>query len=312
MVMKNKSKTIVFFGNEQLATGLNGDCPTFKLLYGAGYNISRLIISSKPSTSRKKLTSSVVSFANEQQIPISSPQKTIEVIEQLRKDKPTLGVLCAYGKIVPQEIIDVFPLGIINLHPSLLPKHRGPTPIESVILNNEAKTGVSIMQLTSKMDAGPVYDQAEVTLTGDETKPDLAHKLQHIGAQMIIDLFPDIISNNITPIEQNHRLATYDKLIEKQDGIIDWNKPATRLAREIRAYLIWPGSKTKIGQTEVTITEAHTEQSDNSTIKPGSVVNTSTKSITIATGQDYLCITKLKPAGKKEMTAREFITGYKL
>src|SRR5581483_9225315 len=127
-------------------------------------------------------------------------------------------VLVAFGRIIPQPIIDLFPKGIINIHPSLLPKLRGPTPIETAILDGLTETGVSLMRLEAKMDAGPLYSQQKISLNGDETKLELATKLNKVGAELLINSLPAILDGSLIPKPQNNSKATYTKLITKDDG----------------------------------------------------------------------------------------------
>jgi methionyl-tRNA formyltransferase len=221
-----------------------------------------------------------------------------------------IGVLAAYGKIVPQSVIDIFPHGIINIHPSDLPRHRGPIPIESVILNGETRTAVSIMRLVKDMDAGPVYGRAEVELVGTESKQELADHLLDIGGAMVVELLPGILDGNLVAVPQDHVQATYDELITKADGELDFSKPAERLEREVRAYLGWPQSRTKLGDKDVIITAAHAVpstmpegQGHIEVLREGGV-------IMINTSDGYLCIDRLKPAGKSDMTAKAFLAGY--
>ena len=169
-----------------------------------------------------------------------------------------IGVLVSYGKIIPQEIIDLFPSGIINIHPSLLPKYRGPSPIETAILNGDKVTGVSIMKLSAEMDAGPVYAQEKVILDGTETSPTLYEKLFTVGAKMLIDNIGEIINGGLKPTEQNPTHATYCRLLKKSDGDLN---PATMTAdecdRKIRAFLSFPRSRLNFMGTETIITKAN-------------------------------------------------------
>ncbi len=218
----NKTSPIIFFGNEKFATGLPAAEPIIQnSLRRAGYQIEEIVTT-----------------------------RTIP------KHETTVAVLAAYGKILPQEVLDQFPLGIINVHPSLLPQYRGPTPIEQAILGGVAKTGVSIMKLTQKMDAGPIYKQKTLHLSGGESKAELAASLQRLGAELLLEVLPEIINGSLSPRQQPHPdRTTYSKLLKKSDGEIDWNKSAVRIEREIRAYLGWPGSRAKIAGKDVIITD---------------------------------------------------------
>jgi methionyl-tRNA formyltransferase len=218
--------------------------------------------------------------------------------------------LVAYGKIVPQSVIDIFPRGIVNIHPSLLPKHRGPTPLESVILSGESETGVSIMELAKEMDAGPVFHQCIVALEGRETKQALADKLLDIGAQHLIEQLPAILDGSLGPKPQEDSKATYDKLIGKSDGSIDWNKPALALEREIRAYAVWPQSRTEMGEHEVIITAAHAVKALEDA-QPGTIWHDAHE-LHVHTGDGVLVIDRLKPTGKGEMDVAAFLAGYRV
>jgi methionyl-tRNA formyltransferase len=175
--MIKTSKTIVFFGNERLATGVSTDAPTLEALVKAGYNVAAVVSHYEAGQSRKARVLEIDEVAKRHSIPVHLPEKPEHLAEELKAIGADVGVLVAYGKIVPQSLIDIFPKGIVNIHPSLLPLHRGPIPIESVILDGSSRTGVSIMALAKEMDAGPVYAQSEVKLDGQETKQHLADHL---------------------------------------------------------------------------------------------------------------------------------------
>ncbi len=273
--MKKKLDKVVFFGNEKLATGIEPAKPVIQnALVAVGFDIEQTVTGK---------------------------------LKDLKPHKAKLAVLAAYGRIIPQSVLDEFPLGIINVHPSLLPLHRGPTPIEQTILDGTFKTGVSIMRLTAGMDEGPLYKQKTVHLTGKESKAELATILQRLGSELLVETLPLIASGQLKPRLQPHpSRATYSKKLTKEDGVIDWNKPATQIEREIRAYLGWPGSRSTLAGKEVLITAAHVA---NTSGEAGQV-KVSGKKLMVYCGNDALVIEKLKPVGKNEMTAQAFIAGY--
>jgi len=302
---------IIFFGNERLATGVTTSVPVLSALIEAGYNIPAVISNYTSGSSRNKRTLEIGSVAEAHNIPLLLPTRLSEIYQQIINYKAEMAVLVAYGKIIPQEVIDIFPRGIINIHPSLLPLHRGPTPIESVILAGEAETGVSLMQLAKEMDSGPLYAQSTLQLSGTETKQVLADKLLDLGSSMLITELPSILDGHMSPMPQDAQ-ATYDKQITKDMGLIDWTKPADQLEREIRAYAGWPGSRTTLAGKEVIITQARAEQITDSRLQmtePGKVV-IQDKQLGLQTSDGILVIEKLKPAGKSEMTAQAFLAGY--
>lgn len=300
---------IVFFGNERIATGVTTSTPVLRMLLEEGYEVAAVVLHQTFGTSRKRRELEILGVASAHNIPVLYPHKLSAVHETLASYKAALGVLVAFGKIVPEDTINIFPLGIINVHPSLLPQHRGPTPLESVILAGETETAVSVMALAKEMDAGPVYAQALLSLNGTEAKQQLADTMLEISAEMLRAVLPKILDGGCVAAPQDHASATYDKLISKQDGKIDLSKTAQRLEREIRAYAGWPGSHTVIAGKTVTVTAAHV--ADNSLVN---VDNKSTfvanKQLCLQTSEGILVIDSLKPAGKKDMPAAAFLAGY--
>jgi len=274
-----KSQKIVFFGNEKLATGINGVEPVIlNSLRRAGYVIEQVVVGP---------------------------------INELQPHESRLAVLAAYGHIIPQSVLDQFPLGIINIHPSLLPKYRGSTPIEQAILDGETKTGVSIMQLSFKMDEGPLYAQRTVQLSGKETKGELTAKLHELGAEMLIEVLPAIFSGDLQPRQQPHPdRATYTRRLTKQDGSIEWNKSAEEIVREIRAYSGWPKSSCTLFGIDMSILEAGVSDGWGSSVGTVSV-DLGTKKIRVQCNQSSLEIITLQPAGKKPMDVVAFLNGYK-
>jgi methionyl-tRNA formyltransferase len=303
------SKKILFFGNERLATGTTTAAPALNGLLEAGYEVAAVVVAqNEPGKSRKARQLEVAAIAEKHGIPLLSPADLSAAKDELAAYGAEAAVLIAYGKIVPAEVLEVFPKGIVNIHPSLLPLRRGSTPIESVILDGSAETGVSLMRLSEKMDAGPVYDRKTVPLNGGETKQALADKLAALGVEMLLGQLPGILDGTARPAAQDEAAATYGAHIHKRDGWIDWQKPAARLEREVRAYAGWPRSRTMLGATEVVITAAHAEAESG----VPSQLHTEGKKLGVYTGDGLLMIDSLVPAGKREMTAAAFRAGYTL
>lgn len=303
---------IVFFGNERIATAVHTTNPILRMLIASRYDVVAVVANSHEVISRKSRTLEIEDIASDNDIPFYKPERLSAIRDELANLHADIGVLVAYGKMVPQEIIDLFPHGIVNIHPSLLPKHRGSTPIESVILNGEPETGVSLMQLVYEMDAGPVFAITKLALTGNETKQDLADTLSAIGSEMLQDMLPSIITGDAVPQNQEHAKASYDQLIQKNDGILDFEKSAVQLEREIRAYLDWPKSRTTIAGKDIVVTKAHVLS--HSDIQGTELVTGKPfiyqKQLCIPTTKDILVIDALKPAGKSEMPASAFLAGY--
>jgi methionyl-tRNA formyltransferase len=298
---------LLFFGNERLATGVTTTAPTLKALIDEGYEIAAVVVAqSEGRPSRKERRLEVAEIAEEHNIPLINPNPLYEAKDALAKFGAEAAVLVAYGRIIPQEVIDIFPKGIINIHPSLLPRHRGSTPIESVILRGEKETGVSLMKLVTKMDAGPVFAQETVLLRGNETKQALADQLLNIGKDMLLQYLPDILNDKLKPSNQDNALATKDSQISKQDSELDFEKPAIELERQVRAHAGWPRSRALIGTTEIIITGAHAEDVSG---LAGTLWLDGDK-LAIHCSEGTLVIDTLIPPGRKEMTGQAFLSGY--
>ncbi len=323
--------TIVFFGNERLATGITTDAPVLRHLIEWGYPIAAVVINNHQVQSRSKQQEfEVVNVAQQHGIPVLTPQKLPDITDQLRSFDATAGILLAYGKIIPQSIIDIFPRGIINLHPSLLPKHRGSTPIESVILQAENTTGLSLMALSRDMDAGPVYAQSNLQLTGNESKQTIYSQLITQGINLLKSQLPAILDGTLVPIEQDHARATYDERLHKQSGAVDWSLIASVIERRVRAYEDWPKVHARLGSLDIVITKAHVVGSDDvhmlqdlldsqhqdapraSNILGWSLgqVLVHQKRLFVRCADTMLEITELTPRGKSSMNAASFVNGY--
>jgi methionyl-tRNA formyltransferase len=306
--MENKKQTLIFFGNERLATGVTTGAPTLQALIDAGYYVAAVVANFEQAKSRNGRELEIAKVAEKHGIPVLLPNKPSEILSQLKSYNAQLGILVAYGRIVPQTVIDIFPRGIVNIHPSLLPQHRGPTPIESVILGGAHETGVSIMALVAAMDAGPVYDQARISLTGNETKQALVDTLLSHGKNLLIEALPGIIDGSLQPKPQDDSQTTYDRLLTKEDSILDLHKPAEQLEREVRAFIEWPKSRIMLVDTEIIVTKAHVLPLNN--LKIGTIW-LEHKQFGFQTSNGVLVIDALKPAGKPEMTAEAFLAGYR-
>lgn len=305
------AETILFFGNERLATGVTTPVLTLQALLAAGYDVPAVVVAQagQPTQSHKDRTLEIEGVASEHGIPILAPAKlNEEALDKLKSYKAEAAVLVSYGNLLPQEVIDIFPKGIINIHPSLLPKHRGPTPIEGAILAGDKETGVSLMKLVAAMDAGPVYAQETVLLHGQETKQQLADQLLGIGANMLVQYLPDILNGKLAPTPQDDTQATPDKRITKENGRLDFYKPAVQLEREVRAHAVWPKSRVMVAGSDLIITRAHVVEGNG---LPGTVW-LSGKSFGVHCKEGILAFDTLIPPGKKEMTVEAYLAGYQV
>ena len=288
---------VIFLGNEQLAQGLDhAICPSFEAMLQHGYQIVGLVLPEQKFRNPPR----IIEIAKAHHIPIHFIKKTEEIIPLIHQSQASLGVLASFGKIIPRHVITAFPHGILNLHPSLLPKYRGTTPIETAILNGDSKTGISIMQLTSKMDAGPIFAQASVPIDENTTKQSLYETLATLGSKLLIDVLPQYLSHTASPTQQDNTKASFTRPLSKSDSLLDPSKnSAASLARQIKAYLNFPKSKLIIYGIPCTITLAHPASRASTAIDP------------ICKDGQYLVIDQLIPINSKPMSAAAFLNGQK-
>lgn len=260
---KPTDRPIIFFGTEDFSLG------SLKALVENNFNVVAVV--TKPDAPKgrghKLVAPAVKTYAAEHDIAVWQPTRLADIADDIKSHQPVTGVLVSYGKIIPQSIIDLFTPGIINLHPSLLPQYRGPSPIESAIANRDGVTGVTLMQLSAKMDAGPIYAQLPYALDQHETKPELYDLLGQLGTHLLIDKLPSIINGSLTPEPQDESEATYCQLLSKADNLID---PETMTPGEaearIRAHLGFPRSRIMLDDQPVIVTKSHVVMSAESAL----------------------------------------------
>lgn len=235
----NTKHRIVFFGSSTSSALILED-----LLNASSLEVVAVVTQpTKPHAHSHQRLSRVALLAQEHSIKLFTPHKLHEITQSLTELKPSAGVLFAYGKILPDETLNLFPHGIINIHPSLLPKHRGPAPLESTILVGDSTVGTSIMLITPEMDAGPILTQNSFKIQENITKEALWDQLLHASRELLIPTLLDYLAGNIKPEPQDNSIkATYSQIIKKSDGDIDpHTTSAQQLTRLVRAYAGWPG-----------------------------------------------------------------------
>jgi len=298
--MQKTSKTIVFFGSGPVAA-------TSLELLTKHLNIEAVVTKPKPAYHRGDFPVIALAERLSLQTLYASNKQELTDLFATKPVTSRLGIVIDFGVIIPREVIDYCPLGIINSHFSLLPKWRGADPISFAILEGDAKTGVSLMLIDENLDTGKLIVQKSLIIEPDETTPTLTDKLISLSDELLATYVPRYISGDITPRVQPHpSRATYSRKLTKDDGVIDWHKPAVRIEREIRAFIEWPKSHTQIAGKEVIITQARVI---DATGKPGQFT-ISDRQVTVYTGKQALVIARLKLAGKNEMSGDSFIAGY--
>jgi methionyl-tRNA formyltransferase len=291
---------IAFFGTPAFAAEfLKG------LVADPGLSVVAVVTQPDEPVGRKKILTAppVKQVAVEHKLPVFQPTKLKDANfqDQLKALGADIGIVVAYGRILPDSLLNVLPLGFINVHPSLLPKYRGPSPIIAALANGDTQTAVTIIKLVQEMDAGPILAQATIEVAANETQASLTSKVVDIGVPLLIESLKAYVSGQLTLHEQDHSQATFCKLLTRQDGVIDWSEPAEAIERKVRAYNPWPGTTSN----DLKIFSARV--SDRSLPSGEQLVDG--KRLLIGTGTTALEVLELQPAGGKRMSAADYLRG---
>jgi methionyl-tRNA formyltransferase len=298
---------IIFMGTPQFAL------PTLKSLLDSSYEVVAVYTQpDKPSGRKRQLIPSPVkALALNHQIPVMQPKtfKSPEAVAELADFHPDLIVLAAFGLILPLTVLSLPKFGCLNVHPSLLPQHRGPSPIASALLCGDEVTGVSIMLMDAGMDTGPILAQRETPILPEDNTATLTAKLARLGDDLLMDTLPSWLEGKIEPQPQNESKISYSKLITSEDGRINWHLPAMEIWRKVRAYNPWPSCYTYWQGRRFKIYEAM-PLGDVKRGKVGEVVLLEpSATIGVVTGDGVLGLCQVQLEGKREMSIAEFIRG---
>ena len=301
---------ILFMGTPDFAV------PSLQALLEAGHAVCGVFTQpDKPKNRGMKLQASPVKeFALSKEIPVFQPGKLRDgtALAQMQGLDPELIVVAAYGRILPEDILEAPPYGCINVHSSLLPKYRGAAPINWAILNGERETGVTIMHMAPELDAGDIILQRSTPIGPDETAPELFDRLAQMGGALLVEAVAQLQAGTAPQIPQDGSQATYAPMLSRELSPLDWSKPAQALHNQVRGLLPWPaaagvfsGIRCKVFLTDII---DHT-----TTAKPGTVVEAGKGGIVMACGGGSLLrILELQPDGKKRMAAADFLRGHPL
>ena len=298
---------IIFFGTSEFAREI------LRGLLSAGYEIQALVTQPDKMIGRHQILTPppTKEVAQEYKITILQPEKIKndpEFINQIKELNPDLIITAAYGQIIPKEILDLPEFGTINIHPSLLPKFRGASPIQSAILAGERETGVTIMLMDEELDHGPILTQEKTEIAPNETGQTLHDKLAQVGSKLLLRILPEWFKNQITPMEQNHSETTFTKTLTREDGRIDWSRSAEEIERQIRAYTPWPGSFTEFDDKRLKVIKTRPFGASKAEI--GKVFKTEQSDLVVNCGKNGLILEVVQLEGKKEMSQEEFLNGY--
>ena len=270
--MNKNDLKIVYFGTPNFAV------PALKLLIEGGYNISAVFTGQGP----------ISTIAQEHKIKIFKPnslKKDEQAFEEFKSLNPDLCIVAAYGKIIPQKFLDIPRHGFINIHPSLLPKYRGPSPIQTSILNGDKETGVSVMVIDAEVDHGPLLGQITHNLQPKIYYNEAEKELAEVGAKLLLETLPKYLNSELQPKEQDHEQATFTKMFERGDGKINWSESGDKIYAQIRALNPEPGTWTVWKNKVINIKKAELDG-------------------------DKIKIKTIQMEGKKEMPFEEFLRGH--
>jgi methionyl-tRNA formyltransferase len=295
---------IVFMGSPDFAVpSLNAVAEHFEL-------VGVITQPDRPSGRGRKLTSSSVKTrAEELELPIFQPisMKHSESEDMLRNLHPSLVVVAAYGKILPQSILDIPTYGTINVHASLLPRWRGAAPVQASILNGDDETGITLMLIDAGMDTGPVLSQRTIAILHQETGGELTQRLAELGAEMLPETISQFIADEIHPTPQDEQHATYAPMLKKVDGFLDFTKSAMVLERQVRAFEPWPGSYFLWGDLRVVVRRGHSHNHRMS--QPPGKTTQMKDYPAVFTSDGILVLDYVQPAGKRMIRGDDFLRG---
>jgi len=308
---------VVFFGTSDFSV------PSLRaLLEDARFNVVAVVTKPDAPIGRHQIMTPppVKVLAQERGIKVLQFEKiktdeTYEILRTAQNDeKADVFVVVSYGKIIPQRILDLPAHGCINVHGSLLPRWRGASCVQAAIEAGDEKTGVTVMMLDAEMDHGPILAQAETDIAADETGGRLHDRLADLGAEILPDALSDYLQGKLKPKEQDHGAATVCKILERDDGKIDWQKFAHDIELMVRAYDPWPGTWTEWDGKRIKILKCNRQTADGSQQKTeaGKPLVIDGKLIVKCGDGESLEISELQPEGKKPMTAKEYLAGHRV
>ena len=297
---------IVFMGTPEFAV------PSLEACLEVGEVVAVVTQPDRPKGRGQELSAPPVkAVAQARSLPVLQPARIRGTAfhEEIRALRPDVGVVAAYGKILPQELLDVPAHGCVNVHASLLPRFRGAAPIQWAIASGDEVTGVCLMKMDAGLDTGPVIDRRQWPIRPDDTAATLHDALSRLGAALIRESLPRYLNGELRPVPQPPEGVAPAPLIKKVDGRLDFSRKAAELERRARALHPWPGTFTELGGRVLKVTRARVGGGHGA---PGEVLEAGAEGIEVACGEGSLWLLEVQPEGKRAMGAREFLSGHPL
>ena len=296
---------IAFFGTPPFAV------PALRACQAVGTVVAVVTQPDRPRGRGQHVTSSAVKAEAERAgLPILQPPKLkgTDFGERLRAMQLNVAVVAAYGRILPTDVLSAPRLGCVNVHASLLPRWRGAAPIQWAVASGDPETGVCLMQMEAGLDTGPVLALRRTLIQPDDTAETLQQRLSELGGALIREELPRYLAGVLTPRPQPAEGVTLARLVEKEDGRVDWARPAVELERRVRAFVPWPGAWTQLGPQLLKIWRTEVVPGRGA---PGTVL-AAHATLDVATGEGAVRLLELQPEGKRRMAAAEFLSGHRL
>src|SRR5688572_15723106 len=298
---------IVFFGTPQFAV------PTLERLIASRHKVQGVVTQpDKPRGRGQKVADSPVKAAAlRHSLPVFQPERLRDpqVAETMAAWNPDLGVVAAYGKLIPVELLRLPRFGMINVHASLLPKYRGASPVHRAVIDGEAQTGVTIMRMVEALDAGDMMASVARPIGPDETSDEVERDLADLGAQLLIEVVDRIEAGTAVAEPQDARASTYAPRLTKEEGLVDWTLPAPRIHNRVRGLHPWPHAYAYLDGGRIILLKTHVVN-DTTSAEPGKIVDVTRDAIRVATGHGgVISIDELQAEGRKPMRTREFLAG---
>lgn len=302
--------SIVFFGTPEFAM------PTLERLLSSRHAVRGVVTQPDRRKGRGQQVSEspVKRVARAHGVPVIQPDRLRdpEVIDTLRGWAPDLGVVAAYGKLIPEDVLSIPRHGMINVHASLLPKYRGAAPVHRAVIDGEPETGVTIMRVEKMLDAGPMLAKVRRPIGPDETSDVIERDLARIGADLLLEVVDQIAAGTAREELQDFMVCSYAPKVTKEEGLIDWTLPASFIHNRVRGLYPWPHAYTYLDGTRIIILKTHVEEAPASA-PPGTIVDVSRQRLHVATGHDgRLAIVRLQLEGGRPMTVQEFLAGHRV
>ena len=301
---------VAFFGTPRFAV------PTLERLLASRHAVVAVVTQlDRPSGRGQRLTEGPVkAVALARKVPVLQPDRlrTPEFLDRLGSMSLDLGVVAAYGKILPEPLIGIPSHGVINVHASLLPRWRGAAPIERAVMAGDRETGVTIMRIVRELDAGPMFAAIPRAIAPDETAEDVERDLAVLGADLLLEVVDRIAEGRAQETPQDAALVTYAPRLTKEEGLIDWSQPALAIHNKVRGLHPWPHAYTFLGADRYIVLRTWPEPDAESVFPPGTVLGATADRLTVATGAGALHVRQIQPEGRRPMDIRQFLAGHRL